>query len=156
MTIEGHLLKVTGDISSNRPTEEHSDGRPIACGTIVLDNSGQELMNRIANTTYERCRNGSLSLPAFPNFEPHIQALKSQTPVADNKMYKVTSQVHDRLVILEALASKWLVEEATCDDAKVVIEDHNKQYNPNGDMVAETRFGVIETMWFKHCEVSLI
>ncbi|CAL1154099.1 unnamed protein product [Cladocopium goreaui] len=119
--------------------EEHSDGRPIACGTIAIDNSGQELLNRIANTTYERCRNGSLTLPAFPNFEPHIQALKNHAPVAENKTYKVTSQVHDRLVILEALASKWLGEESTSDEAKAMIDAHNKEYNPTGDMLSESR-----------------
>jgi|Cyp1metagenome_2_1107374.scaffolds.fasta_scaffold35343_9 hypothetical protein len=133
--------------SSNKPTEEHSDGRPIACGTIAIDNSGQELLNRIANTTYERCRNGSLTLPAFPNFEPHIQALKNHAPVAENKTYKVTSQVHDRLVILEALASKWLGEESTSDEAKAMIDAHNKEYNPTGDMLSESRFGV----WLKAC-----
>ena len=121
----------------NSNLQEHSDGRHIACASIALDNSGQELMNRISNRTYEQCRAGKLVLPSFPDFGPHIAALKSDTGFDQNKTYRVTCQVHDKLLILDSLARKWLDDEATCEEAKRMVIAHNDEYNPEGDLMTD-------------------
>eukprot|EP00435_Cladocopium_sp_Y103_P038190 s1676_g10.t1 len=118
---------------SMKKEEDDDDDDEDAKGSKI---EGEELQIRDVQKDLSMKERGLRVRPVTWVFD---QALKSQTPVAENKMYKVTSQVHDRLVILEALAAKWLAEESTCDDAKSVIEAHNKDYNPNGDMLAETR-----------------
>lgn len=105
---------------------------------MVLDSSGQEVLNRVANRTYEQCRSGKMTLSGFPDFQPHITALKNESHMPETtKTYKVTSQVHDKLMILESLAQKWLDEESTQEEARQIIDAHNKEYNHGGELMMD-------------------
>ena len=119
--------------------QEQSDGRQIVCGSIALDNSGQEILNRVGNRTYEQARAGKISLPGFPDFSPHVAALKNDNTTTENKSYRVTAQVHDRLVLLETLTKKWLEEESTCEEAREIVDAHNQEYNAEGDFMSDRR-----------------
>ena len=126
--------------------QEHSDGRHIACASIALDSSGQDLMNRISNRTYEQCRAGKLVLPSFPDFAPHIAALKDEKGFEQNKTYRVTCQVHDKLLVLDSLARKWLEDEGTCEEAKKMVKAHNDEYNPDGNLMTD-RSVLCQKIW---------
>ena len=89
------------------------------------------------NLPTEQCRAGKLVLPSFPDFGPHIAALKSDTGFDQNKTYRVTCQVHDKLLILDSLARKWFDDEATCEEAKRMVKAHNDEYNPEGDLLSK-------------------
>ena len=102
-----------------------------------MDQSGQDLLSRLSNKTYEQCRAGNLSLPGFPDFGPPIAALRNETTSEGSKTYRVTCQVHDRLLILESLATRWLQDENTSEDAKMVLDAHNKEYNTSGEMMTD-------------------
>ena len=52
-------------------------GKAAVCGTLCLDHSGSEMLQRIGNRIYERCRAGTLTLPGFPEFSPVVNALRS-------------------------------------------------------------------------------
>lgn len=127
---------------SMHANKEYADGQKVACASITLDSSGQQLMNRIANKTYERCRSQKLVLPAFPNFEPHIMALKNEAVAMEQKTYKVTCRNHDRLQILESLARRWLDDETTCEDARAVVQAHNDEFNMGNDDLMMDRRGL--------------
>ena len=104
-----------------------------------MDCSGQELLNRIANTVYEDCRANRLVLPGFPDFQPAIAALKNGINTDRSKSYRVSTQVHDKLVVLQSYAQRWLDGETTKEQAQKAIEDHNDEFNPNGDFVMAER-----------------
>ena len=99
-------------------------------------------MNRLANKAYEACRAGKLTLSGFPDFNPHIQALKKETTIEQHKSYRVTCQVHDRLLLLDSLARKWLDESSTAESARTVVDEHNKEYNQQGDFMMDNRRGL--------------
>jgi len=121
--------------------EEFADGKQVVCASICLDFSGQELVNRMSNVAFSKCRAGQLDLRGFPDFNPILTNLKAENHHHEiTKTYKVTTQVHSNLRILETLARKWLDEESTCAEAKEVIAAHNETYNPDGEMMVERRF----------------
>ena len=109
------------------------------CATICLDHSGTDLCNRVANKVYEFARSGKCSLQGFPDITPMVQSLKQGATVERTKSYRVTTQQHDRLVVLKSLAEKWLAEESTRDTAKITIDEHNKKFNPSGEYMASDR-----------------
>lgn len=102
-----------------------------------MDHSGQELMNRVSNTVYEQARSRSLTLNSFPNFEPLLSALRDGTTAERSKSYRVSTQRHDQLVILDSYAKKWLDDPNFEERAKQVIKEHNAEFNPAGDLVVE-------------------
>jgi len=104
-----------------------------------MDNSGQELLNRISNTVYEECRANRIVLPGFPDFQPAINALKNGISTDRNKCYRVSTQVHDTLVVLQSYAQRWLDCESTKEQAQRAIEQHNAEFNPNGDFLLAER-----------------
>ena len=103
------------------------------CAAISLDSSGTELNNRVANTLYEDARSGKMEIPSFPNFQPLVSALKNGQSTDRTKSFRVTTQVHDQLLVLESFAKKWAEHEATAEKTKEIIEAHNSEYNNSGD-----------------------
>ena len=91
------------------------------------------MLARIGNTVYDQSRSGSLSLPGFPDFSPIIAALKTNNVTERSKSFRVSAQQHDRLLVLETFAKKWLETDTTSERAKQTIDDHNAEYNPEAD-----------------------
>ena len=83
---------------------------------------------------YSGCREGRLSLPGFPDIAPILGAMKVG-PTAEAKTYKICAQVHDKLVVLESLAKKFLEEPTTKDRAQEAIQLHSEEFNVGGDFV---------------------
>lgn len=107
---------------------------------MVLGQSGDELVNRLSNKIYEACRLKSIQLPNFPDFGPTIAALREGSMAPTNSDgFKVCIQQHDKLKILESMASKWLATESLKDKALEMIEHHNSIYNIGGEMLLEDR-----------------
>lgn len=116
--------------------QEMCDGNQnasIVCGTLSLDSSGKEIMARLSNEIYNACRAGKLNLSGFPAFDPLVQALKSNGAQEAPKAFRVSSQVGDKLLVLESLAQKWVSNEGTAERAQQMIRDHNSEYNPEGE-----------------------
>ena len=113
--------------------QELAAGRTTLCGTIVLDMPGDELVSRIGNQVYSLARSDKLSVPSFPRFDPIIQGLREGPNREPTREFRVCAQQHDRLLVLEALASKWTQSETTKDRATEAITEHNKQFNPDGE-----------------------
>ncbi|CAK9042284.1 Uncharacterized protein SCF082_LOCUS32839 [Durusdinium trenchii] len=122
--------------------EECSEGRRVLCGSIVLDKPPEALSQRVANKVYEDARSGQLKINGFPNYAPVFGALQSTQPEEAGQKYQVTIKKHDRLVVLESLASKWLETEFK-DETVALIDFHNKKFNPDGEywQEAEERLG---------------
>ena len=124
-----HLSHNTVDKKSDF-LQEIGKGKTMVCGTLCIDHSGQELLARVANRVYEDCRSGVLSLPAFPDFAPLVNALKCGNTADRSKSFRVSAQQHDRLLVLESYAKKWLNTESTQERAQKLIDEHNAEYNP--------------------------
>lgn len=113
--------------------EEIRDGKTAVCATLNMDHSGLDQNNMIANRIYEDCRGGRLSIPSFPNFQPLVSALKAGQNSDRTTSYRVSSQRHDQLLVLETYAKKWTESEFTAERAKAVIQEHNSEFNNSGD-----------------------
>ena len=113
--------------------QEIREGNVATCATLTLDHSGVELNHRVANAVYEDARAGRLTVPSFPSFQPLLSALKSGQMSEKTKSVRVSAQRLDKLLVLEALAKKWLDNELTSDKAKALIDEHNKEFNAHGD-----------------------
>lgn len=112
--------------------QETTDGRRVLCGSVVLDKSADDLMQRVANRVYEDARAGHLTLTGFPDYQPVVQSLRNTEPVDSGKTYQVTLKRHDRLLILKTLAEKWLDSEYK-DEATMAIEEHNRKFNADAE-----------------------
>lgn len=99
---------------------------------MVLDKLPDTLSQRVANRVYEDCRAGNLKVCGFPDYNPIVSALQNTKPEDNGKSYQVAVKKHDRLVILQAMASKWLDSEYK-DEATQLIEEHNNKFNQNGE-----------------------
>ena len=119
--------------------QEIQDGKSCYCSTVCVDSSGAEMQDRLANKIYEGCRAGRMKLPGFPDFQPLLAAMKEGTNASSTKSFRVSCQQHDRLVILESLARKWVDSEVTRDRAEKVISEHNTAFNPDGEYWASER-----------------
>ena len=104
-------------------------GKTSVCGTLCLDNSGADMMQRVGNRIYDNSRSGKLTIKGFPEFDPVIAALRSSNVQDRNKSYRVSAQQHDCLMILEVYAKKWLQMESTRQRAETIIHEHNATYN---------------------------
>lgn len=105
------------------------DSKPCLSATICFGHSGQELLNRIGNEVYSAARDKHLQIPNFPDFAPVIAALKRGPPQETSKSYRVSCQQGSNLLVLESFAKKWLNYEHTADRAKMLIDEHNKEFN---------------------------
>lgn len=103
------------------------------CATLVLDNSGTELVTRISNRVYTMCRANDMNVPGFPDYGPTIDALKQGSTPTAPRSYKVCIQQADRLKVLESYAEKWVSTPSTVDRATELIEAHNSTYNPDAE-----------------------
>ncbi|CAK8999549.1 unnamed protein product, partial [Durusdinium trenchii] len=115
--------------------QETQEGRDCLCATLCFENSGQDLINRIANQVYEQARSGQLQLSSFPSFEPLVNALKQGNATQESKHYRVSVQRHDQLLVLDTYARKWLDDSNFADQANEVIKNHNAEYNASGDFL---------------------
>ncbi|CAK8999543.1 unnamed protein product, partial [Durusdinium trenchii] len=115
--------------------QETQEGRDCLCATLCFENSGQDLINRIANEVYEQARSGQLQLSSFPSFEPLVNALKQGNATQESKHYRVSVQRHDQLLVLDTYARKWLDDSNFADQANEVIKNHNAEYNASGDFL---------------------
>lgn len=139
-----HIDSIQGNkpmFSSNtlcQPTHQESTGnRTVLCCNVVLDKAPDGLIQRVANKVYEACRADQLKVVGFPAFGPLVQALQSCKPENQTTNYQVCVRKHDRLVVLQSLAAKWL--ETEYKDATVVeLENHNQKYNVDGEYWHET------------------
>ena len=93
------------------------------------------LQQRIGNAIYDRCRGQTLTLTGFPNYDPLVASLKESAPSAGDVSYKVCVVRHDRLLVLQSLAKRWLEYEGTKDDALAMVETHNKAFNQGGEFM---------------------
>ena len=138
---EVYLLNILPDKknaqNSFSPAQEITDGRRVLCGNVVLDKQHDDLIQRVANRVYEDARGGHLKLCGFPDYGPVIAALQSTAPPEIGKEFQVTVKKHDRLVVLQALAAKWLDTEYK-DEVTAAIESHNKKFNVGGEYWHET------------------
>lgn len=66
-----------------------ADGHRVMCGSIVLNNSPDRMQHRIADSVYNNCREGKMSLPSFPDFTPVLGALRDNVPGGSTVEYKV-------------------------------------------------------------------
>lgn len=114
------------------------------CTTLCLDNSGQDLLNRLSNAVYEQARAGDLQVTSFPSFDPILSALKSGSTANAARSYRVTCQRHDQLLVLESFAKRWLDDPQFDERAREVIKLHNEEYNASEDfMMAAERPGLL-------------
>ena len=111
----------------------------MACASIVLDKNPCHLATRLSNKTYENCRQGLLTLNAFPDFATPIAALKAGHQRQEVADYQVCRQRGSSLVILEAYASKFLEVENLKDKTLEVINAHNSVYNHDGTFLQGER-----------------
>ena len=110
------------------------------CASMNLGNSGSDLVSRISNKIYEAARAKTIQLPGFPDFAPTIAALREgTTSQSSSAEYKVCVSQGGRLKVLESFASKWIGEENLKDRAMELIEGHNKNFNPDGELWVEDR-----------------
>ena len=121
------------------PCQEIADGNRMMCGSMMIDGQSETLVTRIANEVYNSCRNHSLSLPNFPQFDPIIESLKQGADDTQQKPFQVCRQVGGSLVVLQAYAQKWLDLDQTQCRANEIVSKHNEQYNPEGLFVAPER-----------------
>lgn len=99
---------------------------------MVLDKQSTQLIQRLGNKVYDACGSNQLQIVGFPQFDNVIKAIQNIEPNDSGKQYEVTVKKHDRLVVLQSLASKWLeteFKEATIEE----IESHNQRFNDGGE-----------------------
>ena len=146
--------------NTSKNLEELRDSKKTLCATLSLDSSGQDLINRVSNHVYEDCRSGQLSLPSFPQFDPLLQALKSGQNSNQTKSFRVTTQMHDQLLVLESLAKRWMNDDLTAERANAIITAQNEEFNNTGDFwiserTASQSFPAVFPLGWQHsCSVS--
>ena len=103
----------------------------------MLDKASEMLAQRVANKVYELCRSGTLSLPGFPEYTPLINALRNTENEGPKESYEVCVRKHDKLLILQSYAEKWLNSSEFSAEARELLEEHNKHFNRDGEWWAE-------------------
>lgn len=117
--------------------QETSEGHRTLCGTVVLDRCPRALQQGVANRIYEDARAKKLDIVGFPDYSPIIAALQHSAVTDANDNYQVCTRKADRLVILRALAEKWMESEEFGACARALIDEHNASYNGDGEFWAE-------------------
>ena len=100
---------------------------------MLLDRPTQVLQQRIANQIYEMCRSQKLQIPGFPDYGHLVTALGNVEPEAGPDNFEVTVRKHDKLVVLQSLAAKWLEHCDFTAEMQKLIQSHNDHYNQDGD-----------------------
>lgn len=98
----------------------------------MLDKAHDDLVQRVANKVYEDSRSGHIKITGFPDYDSVVTALRDSHATESQKQYQVTVKKHDKLVILQSLASKWLDTEFK-DETVAAIEQHNAKFNVDGE-----------------------
>ena len=130
-------------LSPQSHVSQESSNQRILCASVVLDQKPDPLQQHLATAVYESCRSGELVLQGFPDYDGPIQRMKDSKTESPAQEYQVTAKRGNNLVVLAAYCNKWLESEQFKTDAKAVIEQHNSQYNNDGDFVEEeSRFGL--------------
>ncbi|CAL1126072.1 unnamed protein product [Cladocopium goreaui] len=132
-----HLGRAFTDIQEMK--QEIADGNRMMCGSMMVDGQSDSLVTRVANEVYNSCRNHTLDLPNFPQFDPILDALKQGSDDVQQKPFQVCRHVGGSLVVLQAYAQKWLDLEQTQCRAHDIVSKHNEKYNPDGVFVATER-----------------
>jgi len=101
----------------------------------LLNEEPEALQQRIGNAIYDRCRAQTLTLPGFPNYDTLVASLRENAPSGSEVTYKVCVVRHDRLLVLQSLARRWLEYEGTKDAAHEMVESHNKAFNKDGEFM---------------------
>ena len=104
---------------------------------MVLDKGAESLQQRVANKLYESSRAGSVEVANFPEYKNLLSALQHVQPSENQSSYQVTVQRHDKLLVLSALASKFLGSDDFKDEATELIQKHNESFNQDGDFMSE-------------------
>lgn len=104
-----------------------------------MDQRPDGLQQYLANAVYESCRSQQLKLKAFPDFSQYIQSLKDVKPESTGHEYQLCTKRGTTLCVLGSYASKWLESEQFKEEATAIIQQHNQQYNPEGDFVEEAQ-----------------
>ena len=112
--------------------QETAEGRRVLCCNVVLDKSHEDLAHRVSNKVYDDARSGVIKLPGFPDYSPLVSALQNTSPPDSGKQFQVTVKKHDRLVVLQSLAGKWLETEYK-DEVTTAIEQRNAKFNVDGE-----------------------
>ena len=128
---------LTHDSSISWALKEYQDSRSTVCATMALGNTGSDLVTRLSNRLYELCRAGTIQLPSFPDFSGTLAALREGCRSNNTVTYKVCVEQQGNLKILQSMAMKWTETEALSSRAMEAIDEHNKKFNPNGDMWVE-------------------
>ena len=126
-------------VISEPNVQEIQDGKQCFCATVCIDHSGGELTTRVGNRIYEGCRAGRLKVPGFPNYAPIISAMKEGSSASPTKSFRVSCQQGERLVVLEALAKRWVESDLTKERAEETIANHNATYNADGEYCVAER-----------------
>ena len=117
--------------------QELAAGTAVLCGSVVLNRDPLPLQHHLASTVYETCRTGRLQLPNFPDYAPLVNALKENAPKTEAVVYKVCTQRHDRLLVLQSLARKFTEYEDCKEEANILIQAHNDKFNPGGEWMED-------------------
>ena len=117
--------------------QEITDGRRVLCANVVLDRPHEALAQRVANRVHDDARGGHLRITGFPDYTPVIAAIRDAKIEDSGKSFQVSLKKHDRLVVLQSLAGKWLDTEFK-DEVVSLIEDHNSRFNKDGEFWHET------------------
>lgn len=132
-------------------SQETTSGNRTLCASCILDRAPDVLRQRVANRIYEDARQGALQIGGFPDYSPLVHALQNVVAQPSSDSYQVTVKKHDRLVILKALAEKWLESDEFGLTARKLIEEHNQYYNTDGEWweepAAETRCRPINQLY---------
>lgn len=104
----------------------------MLCANVVLDRPADSLMQMLGNKIYEACRADQLKIAGFPLFGPAISAIKDARPADDSRQYAVCVRKHDRLVVLQSLAEKWMSTDFK-DQTSAELESHNARFNKDGE-----------------------
>ena len=105
----------------------------------MLDRAPDQLCERVANQVYEMRRTEKLRVVGFPSFNTVVNAIQTMCPDDSGKEFQVTMRKHDRLVVLQAYAQKWMESEFK-DETTSLIEAHNAEFNKDGEF------------WHEHAE----
>lgn len=65
----------------------------MMCGSMMVDGQSDSLVTRVANEVYNSCRNHTLDLPNFPQFDPILDALKQGSDDVQQKPFQVCRHV---------------------------------------------------------------
>ena len=108
-------------------------GRQFACAT-TCHSTGEAhyCTSAIGQKAYAMCRNGSLKLPGFPEFENVVNELKTNTTDLPTPAFEVCLPVPNGIAIKQNLVDYWMTNDMFQVEMAELLEKHNSKYNPHG------------------------